>query len=443
MTQGLRANSRAWISRSLGSTRLGAGLKQLLRGIRFDRIRDFGPIEGVFPDDGAPPLRQLPYLDLAVIVFDQRRQPIAIANALLSRELPQGLVVRLSTDLGAANVRWLPWNQQLWDQPQDQPNDLGSSTRPATPAPFMSPYPASLFKLPLAYALLERVDAGELGFEAVRDPIERMITVSDNQATRELLQLLHSRGEMEAVNQRFRELGLGTIQIQGTDPATGWRWRPGEISMTALDTVKLLWLLDNGDPRRVLWHTAAGQPVRSTLSARSRQFLLDQLDDQALNEVLSTSNYGVFDQDGQRHGPADIEPGIPAQVPQRWIDPVTGFVSLESDGQLINYGQDVRPFNAKAADSRFGHKTGLTYNFGSDAGLVTALDGQPGRHYAVAFFSNLGYRYTDPAFAEQTSYPAFNDPMPVAYTQEIPRLGRELDTLVQQLFARDWSRSLA
>lgn len=50
---------------------LARQLKRLLRGIRFDRIRDFGPEEGVFPEGGAQPLSQRPYLDLAVIALDR------------------------------------------------------------------------------------------------------------------------------------------------------------------------------------------------------------------------------------------------------------------------------------------------------------------------------------------------------------------------------------
>lgn len=425
----------AWPFSRSRSNLLSDGLSRLLRGIRFDRIRDFGPEEDVFPQGGAKPLKQLPYLDLAVIAFDRHRQPVAVANALLSPDLPRGLAVQITPDLEAANVRWQPWDQQRWDHPTAESRPAWESFVDGR-APFMSPYPASLFKLPLAYALLERVDAGEFSFEALREPIERMITVSDNQATRELLQLLHSRGAMGDVNRRFRQLGLGTIQIRGTNPDTGRDWQPGKITMTALDTVKLLWLLDNTEPERVLWRNAEGQPVRSSLSARSRRFLLDQLGDQALNEALSTSNFGVFRRNGEQQGPQAIQPGIPARVPERWIDPVTGIVNVVSDGDQLNYDQDVRPFNAEAADSRFSHKTGLTFNFGSDAGLVESLtgSGKPWRHYAVAFLSNLGYRYTDPVFADQTSYPALNDPMPVGYTQQIPRLGRELDNLVQQLF---------
>ncbi len=72
------------------SRRLATGLRRLLKGFRFDRIRDFGPEEDVFPAGGAQPLNQVPYLDLAVIAFDRNREPVAVANALLSPALPRG-----------------------------------------------------------------------------------------------------------------------------------------------------------------------------------------------------------------------------------------------------------------------------------------------------------------------------------------------------------------
>lgn len=100
----------------------------------------------------------------------------------------------------------------------------------------MSPYPASLFKLQVAYPVLEQVDAGRLPLAAVR----RMITVSDNQATQELLRLLAATPGVEASNDRLRQLGLETIQRGGIDPTTGGNWQLGQITMTALDSVKLL-----------------------------------------------------------------------------------------------------------------------------------------------------------------------------------------------------------
>lgn len=173
--------------------------------------------------------------------------------------------------------------------------------------------------------------------------------------------------------------------------------------------------------------------MRSSLSPASRRLLLRQLGDQAFNEALSTSKIGVIRRQGQRLGPARVQPGIPARVPRRWIDPISGVVQFRSDGEAIDYGQDVRPFNRKAASRHFAHKTRITYNFGSDAGLMRPLRKQPGGHYAIAFLSNLGYRYAVSRFAGRSSYPVFDSPGPIAYTQEIPRLGRHVDALLQRL----------
>ena len=100
----------------------------------------------------------------------------------------------------------------------------------------------------------------------------------------------------------------------------------------------------------------------------------------------------------------------------------------------LNYGVDIRATNAHAEVS-FAHKTGLTFNYGSDAGIVTSLPGQPFRHYIVAFFGNLGYRYTDEVFAARTNYPAFDDVSPISYTQRIPSLGKAIDDVIKKLTA--------
>ena len=53
----------------------------------------------------------------------------------------------------------------------------------------------------------------------------------------------------------------------------------------------------------------------------------------------------------------------------------------------------------------FGHKTGLTFNYGSNAGIVRSLPGEPPRRYVISFISSLGYRYTDPPFASRSTLP--------------------------------------
>jgi hypothetical protein len=87
----------------------------------------------------------------------------------------------------------------------------------------------------------------------------------------------------------------------------------------------------------------------------------------------------------------------------------------------------VRFYNDKVAEVSFAHKTGLTYNYGSDAGIVESLPGKPYRHYIIAYLSNLGYRYIDDVFAVRQSYPYLDPVGGIAYTQRIPTLGKMID----------------
>ena len=259
---------------------------------------------------------------------------------------------------------------------------------------------------------------------AIRDWMDPMITYSDNRSTQALLQLLHRREEVDAMNADFGRLGLGTLQINGTDPRTGGNWQPGEIHMTALDTARLLWLIDGAPDDYVLWQTPEGDPVTSAeLSDSSRAYLKNLLAQQGYNEALSTSNFGTYERGGVIVGAPNTLPGIPSLVPDRWINPEDGTVTVDG----VAYGQDVRFYNDNLAEVSFAHKTGLTYNYGSDAGIVESLPGQPYRHYIIAYLSNLGYRYTDEVFADRTSYPYLDPVGGIAYTQRIPSLGKAID----------------
>ena len=76
----------------------------------------------------------------------------------------------------------------------------------------------------------------------------------------------------------------------------------------------------------------------------------------------------------------------------------------------------------------FAHKTGLTENFGSDAGIVRGIPGRARRHYIVSFFSNLGYRYTDADKASDAD-PCRN--LGICYTQRIAALGSAIDAALR------------
>jgi hypothetical protein len=255
----------------------------------------------------------------------------------------------------------------------------------------------------------------------LRDWVYPMITVSDNHATSALLKMLHDKGEIQSLNREFNELNLGTLQINGTNPKNGSDWLPGQIHMTAFDIARLLWLID-GAPGN-LWPGADGKPVTAQyLSDSSRAYLTKTLLDQGWNEALSTANMP---------GAPHVQAGIPSRVAALWINATNGHVVVEG----TDFGVDVRGPNEKA-EVEFAHKTGLTFNYAADAGIVTSLPGKPFRHYIIAFIANLGNRYADEAFASRKTFPA-NDPVgPIAYTQRIPALGKAIDEAVTKLSAR-------
>jgi beta-lactamase class A len=287
----------------------------------------------------------------------------------------------------------------------------------------------------VAFHVMRMIDAGKLTLDTeytyavadakpdsrkIRAWLDRMITVSDNHATRALLKMLHDREEIEPLNRTFRDLNLATLQINGTSAVDGKNWSPGQIHMTAFDTARLFWII-NGGPGE-LWQGADGKPVTADLlSGSSRAFLKTVLSEQACNDALTTANLP---------GAKNIRPGIPSRVAERWINATNGHVVI--DGR--DYGADIRAANAQA-EVVFAHKTGETFNYGSDAGIVTSLPGKPFRHYVVAFLANLGNRYADETFASRTTFPAFDEVNPVVYTQRIPALGKAIDDALTKLSA--------
>jgi hypothetical protein len=204
------------------------------------------------------------------------------------------------------------------------------------------------------------------------------------------------------------------LQLIKTRTVDGGGW--GNTQMNALDTAKLL-LIVNGGPG-TLWTAPDGTPVtKALLSDESRQFFLQELGEQGLNQVLSTTNWC---------GRAYPAPGIPQLTPARWINPENGTMTV--GGRV--YGQDVRPCQ-DSAEVTFAHKTGLVDTSGNDAGIVHNLPGKPGRNFVVVVHSNLGDRYVDP------NRPA--DPLGtyrVAYTEKYGTLGRAIDNIVTR--HRNW-----
>jgi len=411
--------------------------RELLREVRetdFDSVLDF--------KRNGERIAHAPNVDVAIIELDTEGRPVAAANVLLSRDYPKGVGVPIDLRTwGTTAVRYTRWDLERWDGEKDWSDatveeDLVPGREKAK-LRFMSPYPASLFKLLIAFRVMRLVDRGVLTlaqpWRFLRDTEDRgerpvwrwmepMVTESDNSSTEALVKLLHEKEEIAGLNTELAELGLGTLQVHGTSPVTGRSWNPGSIHMTALDTARLLLLIEGGPG--VLWRTPAGREVTAAeLSPASRMYLQSLLADQALHEALSSTLLC---------GDPRVERGLPAAVPARWVNPKDGTVTAAETA----FGRDTRPCNA-AAEVAFLHKTGLTQNHGSDGGIVRSLPGEPERRYILVFLSNLGNRYYDAAVADAANPAKGEKGLPsestkIGYTQRIPALGRRIDTMMKE-----------
>ncbi|TMK38430.1 MAG: serine hydrolase, partial [Actinobacteria bacterium] len=291
------------------SGRLESALIEAVSAQHFDQVVDFGPVEGACPGSSwcppkAPTIAHTPNIDLAVIALDGSGRPKAVADVLLSRDHPRGVGVPIGDDLGTDDVRWRRWNPDRWNGGTFSDKDGSRTTtvgwkdnppltaaddivpgREKAPIEFMAPYPASTFKLLVAFHTLRLVDRGTIDLDrdyrydppggpaitrTTRELLDKMITESDNDSAKALIKQLHDLGEIDHLNAGLRDLDLGTLQVNGTDPASGANWGIGQITMTSLDTARLL-LLVNGAPG-VVWRTPGGKPVRAdVLSPDSRR----------------------------------------------------------------------------------------------------------------------------------------------------------------------------
>lgn len=422
---------------SAESRRLADGLITALREAGWADLVDFARrVDGV-----AQPIAALPNVEAALIELGADGHVAGAAYVVLDRDRPEGLSIAVDPQtLAATGVRFTQWRTARWDDAArwssgpDPVDELSGG--PGDPE-FMLPYPASLLKLMVAWSTLRLVDAGRLALDdlhayrqvdgrgcaphgevkTVAERLDAMITVSSNGATCALLQLLEDLGELDAANAHFAALGLGTFRmIPGQrDVGATWLDPPARMTMSALDTARLLLLLSGSE--RVGWRAPDGTRVTpDVLSAASRAFFRRLLAEQGLHEVLSTS---------LRCGSPLTAPGIPAAVPSRFVDPDTGHGVLDGE----DYGHDVRPCNA-AAEVEFAHKTGLVSVAGGDAGIVRALPGGDGRWYVVALKASVGSRFGDAAWARRE--PGLcEDPAQVCYSRAFARTGAAIDALLQ------------
>jgi CubicO group peptidase (beta-lactamase class C family) len=374
----------------------------------------------------AEPISQQPQIDLTVIELNELGRPVSSGTVLMSPQYPDGKVVPVDRNLHTTDVRWRQWDDAGWYANRGQGTIDIVSGRENASIDFMSPYPASVLKLMVAFGVLRLVDQGQISLDdtyhyepvapisslcgpassnTIRGYLDAALTWSSNNGACAMVKLLHDRGAIDGLNQTFQDLGLETLQLKNTNPGTGGRWG-NPVTMSSLDTAKLLMLVNGG--LGTLWTAPDGTHVTAAvLSDASRAFFKSKLGEQAMNVTLSTTNWC---------GAAYPAPGIPQLTPSRWIG-ADGTVTVP--GQGIAYGHDVRHCN-DAAEVTYAHKNGWVNNSGADAGIVKALPGKGGRTYIVAMFSNLGYQYVD---ANRPPTGAEN----VWFTEKLAKLGKIVD----------------
>ncbi|NUM44055.1 MAG: hypothetical protein HUU38_05055 [Anaerolineales bacterium] len=419
----------------LPQTSLEQAVLQAMQAQNFNLTPDYGQNNG-------NPIQEPPSVDVAVILFEDGCAPV-FTNVLMSRDLPNGFIAPIDPQtLEVQGLQWKKDQTTLWNKGANWNNLTFQDLIPGTTGTrYPVPYPASLLKLMTGVKIIQLVDQGTLTLtenytyfgttKTIQQWMDEMITISSNDATFAMLKLLHDRGEIvstvppgearkpcsqqtqrtetvNTTNALFASLGLDTLQMSRTRGCDGSFYNSagsgvGWHHMTAWDTARLLWLLDTSAPAPG-W-LVNGQPVNATfMSHAAKDLYVNQfLGQQGFHEVLSTT--ALCGQTGRAEG-------IPADLPNRWIAP-NGSVTI--DGLLLS--NNAFPCDS-AAQVTFAHKTGLSENYGSDAGIVKSIQ-VGGRHYIIAFVSNLGYRYTNTCTTTN-----------LCYTQKIPAMAYAIDQAI-------------
>jgi len=356
---------------------------------------------------GGRPVGIHPNIDLAVIGFGNHGERPLLANVLFSREFPKGVVAEINpVDGPVRNIRYVADLQDqfgvsiAWQPDSDWRRLRLRPLMGQGPQRFISPYPASLFKLMVLVGCGRLVDSGRspwesrisapCGTQSLYEWALDMTRNSNNEATTVLVGHLHACGVLgtedrgpHALHRVFASLGLAGLRMAGTRADGGWNNSAGagvgQLQMTAWDTARLLWLLDPDAPPAP-WLPAGHPP----LLGDSLPTVLHCLREQRLHDTLSSSAL---------IGLPGFVAGIPAHFPGAADD-------SPGSGDVI-----------------FAHKTGNTENYGSNAGIVRSKTAG-GRHYIVALTSNLGSRYA---------------PSPACTTTwKLPALGAAIDALMRQ-----------
>jgi hypothetical protein len=367
--------------------------------------------------------------------------------------------------------------------------DLLNQESVRAPESFMSPYPASVFKILVALRVLQNLEEkGSLEQQlnnkftydfGTADPnddvtltfaqyLDAMIQWSGNKATAALIQYLHKSGDIiesdqkdsagypmaapkqNKLNELFASIGLPALQMNRTRMLDGlWGNRDtmylkdsssvSHISMPAWDTARLLWLLrtssstpENQMPNWKISTNSANKVEPGAISENVKRVFWGSLKNQLFHEVLSNTLHckqrlgGVF--------------GIPALLPQKWVS--SGQLKLPVGDYPFNFAADELKGDydftknlgecQAAAEVEFASKTGLTSVSGSHAGLVKGLSERGfKREYIVVLNSSLGSRYTDSNRLDaERVIPCFDRTL--CYSSRVNQLGANIDASMKR-----------
>ncbi|MEY2987907.1 MAG: hypothetical protein RJB13_1428 [Pseudomonadota bacterium] len=526
------AAQKSWaqpFSKCLTQRELDRELLTSVNQIDFKNVIDLGPN---FTNENCPKdqpsckhgrtsvgLEKFPQLELAVIAFQPDcSETVVGSNAFYSRDYPEGIAAQFDQKtLAVKNVRMYKWEQErfdggkiiaeapwfkqqsgAWKAPFPS-NNLINKSAAKNAHQFMSPYPASVFKILVAIRVLQKLEEQgplpimlgqsftyDFGTAAEEDDVtlsfqqflDAMIQWSGNTATAAMIQYLHKIGDIvestvkddagyplrdplvNRLNDTFRAIGLPALQMNRTRGVDGlWGNRAdaynaessslSHIHMPAWDTARLLWYMrtmaDTPLSEHPTWHTDAQSTEHVNpffISNEVKKYFWANLGNQLFHEVLSNTIHC----EQNLGGPL----GIPALMPLKWTNssglrlPLGNFpFHFPPDELEGNYDFTKKLSNCqRIAEVRFASKTGLTSVSGSHAGLVKGLSERGfRREYIVVLNSSLGSRFTDDERLDsERVIPCFDKTL--CYSQRINQLGANIDNALSKwLEEHDHSRT--
>lgn len=520
----VQAQAAAKPQSCLSQNELNSILKNAVNSVDFENVIDLGP---TFTESTCPPSEPVckhgraaigralfPQIDLAVIAFQPEcKNNIVGSNVFFSRDFPRGISATFAPGTqSVSNIKLYKWTQERFDEarvvskaPWLEPvngawradflkEDLINSASPLAHTQFMSPYPASVFKILVALRVLQKLEEqGPLSEQlekkftynfgtletsddvtlSFRQFLDAMIQWSGNKATAAMIQYLHQTGDIvesdikdsagypaaqpkvNNLNKLFAEMGLPTLQMNRTRSKDGlWGNRDtmylkesssvSHISMPSWDTARLLWLMrtmeSTPERERPQWLVSRGQNKKvepGLVSDNVKKYFWANLKDQLFHEVLSNGTHCK-----QASGGAF---GIPAAIPMKWVSgnqlklPVGEYPFVFAADELsgdYNFSKDISECQ-KNAEVQFASKTGLTSVSGSHAGLVKGLSERGfNREYIVVLNSSLGSRFTDSdRLDSERVIPCFDKTL--CYTSRINQLGANLDASLKKWLERN------